>query len=395
MPRSFRPGALLLSGLLALPAPGCNPSGDATAASGTGPQAREAKSGHHPMDAGGLVVVDPADPAHPFAIELGQLGPQDRVTRNLRLVNREGRALTISSVQAGCSCTTAALRVLDSEGRVSAEGAGSGLSLVVPKGAQVDFHFEILAAQSPTKNSPKLVLVRFISDSKASPYQSMEIRFSVHEPITAAPATVWMRNVPQHGGGQGSTELTNVLLTGETIVGVAHCPAPLKATLDKTQRGAIDLWVLKVAIEPPVALGNQSYEIQLATTGPKGQGSGPPVLVPVQVDGVPDLAFWPDLLLLQNAKTGGLASAQTELSAHLPGQRLRITGYQLSGELAQSLQVVTQPLAPDESGRSARWQVTLTATGVLPKEPQAGVLTLEIDDPGNPRLEIRYFKHAG
>lgn len=347
-----------------------------------------------PPQVGGFEVLEPADPVHPFALELGRLEAGAKVQRRLRLLNREGRALTVRSLQAGCSCTGTVLRVLGGGGSVQAEGSGPGLNLSVPKGGEAELFLEISAALSPTKNSPKLVLVRLTSDSERAPYQTFEVRFLVHEPISASPATIWMQNVPQSFGGTGRTELSNLLNTGEIITGVAHCPEPLTASLRTDVRAGVTIWTLDVTMPAPIELGRHGFEVRLATSGPAGTGVGAPVVVPVEVQVVPDVAFRPDLMMLRRPDPGSAHEAASELAAHLPGQRFKLSAPALTGELAGKLEVLLDPFEPDEKGRASRWAVRLRALGPLGADPAVGMLRLATDDPALPVLEVRYFKNA-
>ncbi len=350
--------------------------------------------GHVQASAGGLEAIEPRDPAHPLTIDLGRLDSARKVDGELRMINREGRALQLHSVQAGCSCTSASLVVLDAAGKETVHGAGPGLDLRIPDGAEVRLRFQIDPAQSPTKNSPKLVLVRMISDSVSRPYQTAELRFHVHEPITAAPASIWMRQVAENGEARGSTELTNVLSSGEELDGVLQCPEPLEARLERSQLGVVTLWKLEVTVKPPVALGTRSYEILLSMRGADGAPQAGVVRVPVLVEGVPDVGFQPDLLLLKRPADGGLPAAQTELATHLAGHRLRVVGSRLEGELADALEFACTPLDADGEGRATRFQLRLRALRALDKQPAAGKLVVLLDDPNWRELELRYFKHA-
>jgi hypothetical protein len=354
-----------------------------------------------PETLGGLAVVDPEDPEHPWSIELGTVPDGETVERVVRLENRlraadgEPMPLTIRSILSGCSCTLPSISYAAADGtRVHGDPrAGNGV-ITLPPGAVAELVLHVDTRSAPVKNRPKLIVIRIVTDSPSDPYLSLEVRVLVDAPFGAAPPLINLGPVGVNAGGAGAVDVYAVHPEQEReIVRVLEAPPNVETELERKPLGP-GLWTLRARLLPPIPQGHQEYVIRLGTTGPGGIGEGRPFEVRLAAQGTPDVQILPERLLLAVPPGGGAERAEAEILSRIPGQRFAVVGARLEGGASDRLRVELVPASPDQDGRSGRWLVRLVASEPLVEPAVAGKLVLRLDDSQFPELQAAYLKLA-
>jgi hypothetical protein len=340
----------------------------------------------------GLEIVDAQFPERPGELDFGRLSLGERATRSVRLHNASSASIAIRDVQAGCTCTQPVVSYVDPASGERVRGvAEQGRPLLsVPAGVTAELELTVDSSLATARNQSKLVVVRVTTDSEVTPFVSFTVLLFVESPFRPAPAVIDMRQVPMHGGGNGELALATDGLEGQRITGVLECPPELEARIEPQRIGVVDLWVVKVHIPPPVALGFRERALKLGTTGPGGEGEGRPLVVLVRATGVPDAAIDPPLVMLQVPEAGGPPQAGALVISRLPGQLLRVIAARVEGIEEGRIEAHSTPRAPDGEGRAAVWELTLRAAGDLGSKPLSGVLVVETDDPQIPRVQASW-----
>jgi len=346
-----------------------------------------------PETLGGLAVVDPEDPEHPWSIELGTVPDGEVVERAVRLENRlratdgEPMPLTIRSI---LSISYAA-----ADGtRVQGDPRAANGVITLPPGALAELVLRVDTRSAPVKNRPKLIVIRIVTDSPSDPYLSLEVRVLVDAPFGAAPPLINLGPVGVNAGGAGAVDVYAVHPDQQReIVRVIEAPPNVQTELERKPVG-VGLWTLRARLLPPIPQGHQEYTIRLSTTGPDGIGEGRPFEVLLVAQGTPDVQILPERLLLAVPPGGGAERAEAEILSRIPGQRFAVVGARLEGGASERLRVELVPASPDQDGRSGRWLVRLVASEPLVEPAVAGKLVLRLDDSQFPELQAAYLKLA-
>jgi hypothetical protein len=348
-----------------------------------------------PSDPGGLVVVDPPNPAYPVDIGLGDLDYGETVEHVVKLRNLEDRPLTIKRVTPSCSCTVSTIATTAPDGtRTVGNPRREGDLLVLPPGSICELTASVNTRLSPSRNTAKRVLVRIESDSETNPFLTLEIHFTVVFPFQITPAIIDLGHVAMHGGGSGSTDIVPIGDTGDRVLGVLDCPPELDCDLVPVNRLGEDIWSLHVRWLPPLAPGHAKRLVKLQTSGPDGRGEGRPLEIQVRVTGVPDVSASPTRLVFPPAGDARPNLALVEVATKLPGQKLKVRATEILGSAAAALKVLCEPIAPDQHGRAGRLEVQLYLEPTEAPEAFSGVVRLEFEGDELEPLEIQYLRLA-
>lgn len=379
--------ALLLCTSLVLPLAGCGPAAEDS--DSTGDTRVSALAGGE----GGLAIVDPQHPAHPNWVDLGAIPFGDTVRYEVPLANLEAGPQVIQSIQSGCSCTVPSIYYEAPDGTVVRGNLHDrGNVLTVPAGGVAKLLLEVDSTQSPTRNKPKLVVVRIVTDSPTVPFTSLDVRMRIDAPFVAVPAAVDLGRVAINGGGRGSTR---ILPEGEDqprITGVLGASEGVIASVaEDIQVGRLG-WRLDVELPAPLRPGYRELEVQLSTTVAGEEAR--PFVVPVRVNAVQDFEVRPSRLLLQPPSPGAADLAEVALVAYMPGLRFHVSEVSLHGERTDDLEITALADRPDITGRSQRWVLRLEAQGDLGPEACSGTVTVVTDSPEIGTLEVPYIRLA-
>jgi hypothetical protein len=337
---------------------------------------------------GGLEIVDAPNPDLPWDYDLGVVPYGETAECTVKLRNVEARPLAIRELEAACTCTTATLSFVDASGaRIEADrtAASGEPMLVLPPGAVAELRLVSDTRLVPVQNQAKRVRIVLTTDSATNPFLAIEVHLIVELSFMATPGTLKLGDVAESEGARGSVKVVSLGVDGRTLTGIARTSPGLVATLSRDDGVVPDQWTLSVDVAAPVPRGALDRFVELATTGPRGEGVGKPVRVPIVGNGVPDLEVRPTKLIF--AGLGAETSAEVELIGHLAGQRLRVLGLRPDARGEGLLSVTAEPARADDSGRSPRWRIRARLLAEAPAD-LAGVLTVETDELGS--LEIPY-----
>jgi len=343
-------------------------------------------------DGAGLEIVDAQHADHPDEVDFGRLALGEIAARTVKLRNASTAAITIRDVQAGCTCTSSSISYVDpaSGARVRGDPERKGQLLSLPAGAMAELELTIDTALSVARNQYKLVIVRMTADSPSTPFLTFNVHVFVTSPFRPAPAVIDLRNVAQHGGAVGEIGLAPDGTEGQLITRVLECPPEIEAEVAPQRLGGVDLWIVRARIPPPVPLGFREHVLKLATTGPGGQGEGPPLEVKVRATGVADAAIDPPLVVLQREDPSAPPKASARLVSRLAGQDLRVVAARAEGVEPGRIDVRFAPLSPNAEGRAPAWELALTAQADLGPVPLSGLLVVETDDEQVPRVQASW-----
>lgn len=348
----------------------------------------------HESDFGAFQFLDVQHAAHPNWLDMGDIPLGEVREATVRFKNVEGRPIRIEQVQAGCSCTGPKLSaVLPSGERIVGDMRSRELILTVPPEAVVELELRVDSAQAPVKNKDKIVLVRLTTDSPTTPYLTIEARMRIHAPLQPIPPDIHIERVGVNAGGEGHTDVTPMLPSGELVLDVLEAPQGVSVRIEPRELAGVPIWRLSARVEAPTRLGYQEHWIKLRTSGPGGEGEGRPLSVKLRWTGAPDVEIAPARLLFLRSGPEGQERALGELVTHMPGHRLKVVAHSLAGPDAAKVSASIAPLAPDETGRAARWSIALDPLAPL-SGALNGVLVLELDDPQYPRLEVPFVRRG-
>lgn len=350
----------------------------------------------HGQDDSGFVFLDPQHPSHPNWVDFGDLELGETRVAVVKLRNVEKVPIVVENLQSGCSCTIPEVFYVDAAGtRVTGNARSNQRVIEVPPQAVLEVHLKVDSKLSPAVNKDKLVIVRMTTDSDVDPYVSIEARMKVVSAFQAAPAEIDVRRIGTNAGGVAGTEIAPIGHSGRRLVDVLEAPAGVTATLSPSSRQGIDTWDLYVKVEAPVPPGSREQVVRLRTTGPGGEGEGAPFDIKVRWTATDDVEVVPNRLVFLRDSGTGIESAQSELFARMPGQKLRITGHRIQGENTQFTTISYEAQTPDDQGRSARWLIRVDPTAELGDRAIQGLLVLETDDSQFPTIEVPLVRRGG
>lgn len=382
---------LLLSVLFCALAPGCEQHDAAAPEHAHGAAAKSADGAEeHPgvLEHDAFEFLEPQHPGHPNWVDMGDIPLGEVREATVRMRNVEGVPIRIEQVTAGCSCTRPQVTVvLPSGERVPGDSNARDVVALAPPDSIIEVTLRVDSTQAPVKNKDKIVLVRMTTDSKTSPYVTLEARMKIHAPLQPVPPEIDLERLGINAGKEGRTDITPVVPTGEKVLGVLETPEGLTARIEPIEISGIPVWRLHVRVEAPVRPGYQEQYIKLSTSGPSGFGEGRPLSVKVRWFAAEDVEVAPPRLLFVRQPQSTVERAVGELITHMPGHKLKVTSHRVEGVDASSLNISIEPREPDADGRAKAWSISLERTaganGAL-----SGSLVLELDDVQHPRLEV-------
>lgn len=332
--------------------------------------------------------LEPQHAGHPNWVDMGDIPLGEVREATVRIKNVEGVPIRIEQVTAGCSCTRPQITVvLPSGERVPGDPNARDFVALAPPDSVLEVTLRVDSTQAPVKNKDKIVLVRMTTDSKTSPYVTLEARMKIHAPLQPVPPDIDLERLGVNAGKEGRTDIMPVVPSGEKVLGVLETPEGLTARIEPIEISGVPVWRLHVRVDPPVRPGYQEQYVKLSTSGPSGFGEGRPLSVKVRWFAAEDVEVAPPRLLFVRQPQSAVERAVGELITHMPGHRLKVVSHRVEGVDASTLNIAIEPRDPDADGRAKTWSISLERAagsgGAL-----SGSLVLELDDAQHPRLEV-------
>ncbi|MCE9594949.1 MAG: DUF1573 domain-containing protein [Planctomycetes bacterium] len=335
-----------------------------------------------PSATGGLEIVDAPNAEMPWDYDLGIVPYGETAECTARLRNGEGRELRILELQAACSCTTATVSYVDASGaRIEGDrNAPTGEPmLVLPPGAVAELRMVSDTRSVPIQNQTKRVRIVLTTDSATNPFLAIEVHLIVELAFMATPGTLKLGDVTASEGARGALKILSLGVDGRRLTGIERASPGVVAAVSHDDGVVPDQWNLSVDVGAPIELGMFERFVEIATTGPRGEGVGKPMRVPIVGNGVPDLEVRPTKLIFAGLKAE--TTAEVELLGHLAGQRLRVLGLRPDARGEGLVFATAEPEFADDSGRSPRWRIRARLAAEAPAD-LAGILTVETDELG-------------
>ena len=338
----------------------------------------------------GLAILD-ANEQRPNFWDFGDVTYGAQLKHVFRLENRENKAVTVQDLASSCGCTVPSLSYKGADGKtVSGSIAGGGPVIVLPPKSVAELQVEIDTSHVEQMNTDKLAQVQLRCNAEHSPYLRFELHLKVERIFRSVPAQADLGEVPQSYGKDLRCDLsTELSQCAARVLGIDHVEGPFTATVDATQTGGQDFWILVVSAAPGSTLGPESGSVVLKTTKMDGTGEGPPFRVPIRAQIVPDVLLRPATLYFATQR-----SLEAVLDVLGPGHKLRIVNSELSGEGSSMLEETHVALSPDAEGRASQWKIVLSAKSELPRAGTKGMLVLHFDDPKFPELAVPWSAAA-
>jgi len=387
----------LVSTLVLLLVPACDPPAPARGTNGNAPLSQEqAAAALAPTgDPGrvGLVVLNPSGPRATFRdFDRVQYGSQPQHV--YRLKNDEARAVTIQTLQPACGCLKVRLRMQDEQGTVVEGSRGrEGPVMVIPPGREFELVCTIDTTLIERMNLDKLAQVRMVSDSARAPYLTFELHLIVERVFRAVPAVADIGFVPRT---LGKSKRVDIVLEpqgpGGRILGVQSVEGPFTATLDATEIEGTRFWIADLRAQPDQPLGLVRGKLVLATEDLTGRAST--FEVPIHATIAEDVMALPAAFAFGNFGVGTARTATIELTALAEDEVLASVVTRLVGDHADKLEIERTPQRPGADGRARVWRMTLKAPSNLPFGTFTGQVEFTLDHPRVPKVVVPYHGNA-
>jgi len=328
--------------------------------------------------------------------DFGRVPDGDTVTRVFQMRNEDPRDVAIKSVVPSCGCTVASLRAVRADGTVvpgeSIRSKAETLLTIGP-GELFELEVRITTRDMVSKNMDKLLNVRVSTDSPGSYFLTFEMHILVEQPFSVVPAALALGSIPENGGGAGKVDIVPTAHLHHVVKELLPPPPGVQAELVQEARSGYLVWVLSVALEPPLARGPYNEVLRLTTDDESGN-PGRDLEIPLTAMVIGDFDTNPERIVFAATRDGQHRSS-TEFRALLAGHRPRIVAAEVDQAHRGWLSASFEPVSPDDEGSSPRWLLTLETRPPLPDQDMlAGTLHLTLDDPQHPTWEVEYVVHV-
>jgi hypothetical protein len=345
----------------------------------------------------GLVIKNPVG-NRPTFFDFGELQFGQHVEHVFQVENTEPDPVTIHDMLPSCGCTIARIAYTDSSGNEVAGSIAPGAKVItLPPGAIARLSMTVDTTHVETMNIDKLAQVRLRSDSKVTPYLTLEMHLVVRRTFRSAPDRIDLGESPRSLAKSGRADITPDLGTSRArIVAVEKIDGPFEASVDTTTVNDVEVAILSVTPRADLPIGPVHGSVTLSTTRDDGTGAGLPFKVPVSAQITADVVVHPALFALHAAPhTDGAArdeslTAEIELVALVPGERVNVRSTKATGSGAELVRVETTPENPDQHGRASVWKILLRAPEHSDPAHFGGSVTIELDHPRVPRIDVPY-----
>jgi hypothetical protein len=334
----------------------------------------------------------------PTFFDFGDLQYGQHVEHVFQIENTEPEPVTIHDMLPSCGCTIARIAYTDRAGNDVAGSIAPGANVItLPPGSIARLSMTVDTTHVETMNIDKLAQVRLRSDSKTTPYLTLEMHLVVRRTFRAVPDRIDIGESPQSLGKSGRTDITPALRTSNAkIRAIEKIDGPFEATIDATTVESDEVWILVATPRAGLPIGPANGRITLSTTSDDGTGQGLPFSVPVSAQITSDVVLHPALFALRTPPAASDSAralgsiAEVELVDLVPGERVIVRSATASGAGAELVHVEATPKDPDDRGRATSWTIRAHGPAGLDPEHVAGSITIELDHPRVPRLVAPY-----
>ena len=334
------------------------------------------------QDARGLVVINPATPERPLYFDFDVV-PEGEVREHTYILqNTDPVPIVVHKLQSSCGCTVPRVVAIapdgtETTGRLFDDGTGDVVT--VPVGGKLEVTVTTDTKHVRVKNQHKLNTVRLTCSSENVPYLSFEQHLWVTLAFNATPLKIDLELVPEGGGKSGSTELFPAQDGSLARVTGVHSASPgLTVSYHEEPRPRGNVTIVTAELEPGMPRGPWLGEVRLNCLREDGETPGPPFLVPVSGHITTDVVCSPGSLIFSNFDAERGASLEAVVQALVLGERVKITGHRLVGDL-EGVEVSYVPAAAGADGRSVRWNLKLTVGPEAAGRTLRGTLELDTD----------------
>ncbi len=340
----------------------------------------------------GLVIVDAANSERPNFHDFGEVPHGQHVEHTWVLLNTDPVPVTIRDLLSGCSCTVPSIHYVDVEGSlVEGNVRARGEVLTVPPGAKVYINMSVDSTEVGVMNRDKLSMVRLRCDSVNTAFMNFEMHLVVRQLFQATPKTVSIGQVAQSVGGSGFSEIVAAVKEGSPrIVDIESSDPQVQVNLTESVRYGVTLWTLTAKVPPDLPLGPYRSKVLMRTTDSQGEGNSGRFQVELSAQIVDDVLCDPPTAALGSFSRDKGRTIETRVRTLVPGHRINLTGYELTGTGSEELQFSLAPITPDEAGRAKEWIATLTVPAGASLDFYSGLILLKLDDPQYPTLRVPY-----
>ena len=325
----------------------------------------------------------------PWYHDFGEVPFGEIREHTFRLTNVSPDPVTLLDVQGMCSCSSVKrvlARLPDGRVREGSPRAENGM-LLVPPGAVAELTLRIDTGKAKP-NQPKLEVMRLRTDSDLDPFITFELAVRPRQLFQATPTTLDLGDIPTSHGASGEV----VLVTGERgtparVLRVEEAGERVHALLEEQESLGETVWTLGLTLPEQQPLGVLRDRVLLATTDEYGEGDTGRFEVQVWGRVVEDLIVRPRQISLGAAASAESFQTQAELVALVPGERVLLREFEVTGTSKDWIRVEPTPVSPDPRGRTQLWELAIER---IPGHPQGRVdatLRLHTDDPDLPQVE--------
>jgi hypothetical protein len=344
-----------------------------------------------PAGAGkGLVILNPVGD-RPTYFDLGRVPRGAKAEHVFRIRNDDPRPVTVKDLLASCGCAVPRISYRAADGALVPGNPDNRETVItLPPGAVADLAVSIDTERVEVMNIDKLAQVRVRSDSKTTPYVTLELHLVVERLMRAVPAAIELGQTPQSAGKSGRTDVAvDVPGCRARVIGVESVEGPFTATVDEAEVAGVATWIVVANARPGIPLGPVAGKVVLSVTGADGTGVGRPFSVTVTAQIAPDVVLRPPVLLFGSFERGKPAKIEAQLVALVPGERVLVRSATVTGtpeSAAREIAAEVTPIDPGEDGRAQSWMVVLRSSEKLRDSTFSGELTLQIDHPRVPSI---------
>jgi hypothetical protein len=254
------------------------------------------------------------------------------------------------------------------------------------------------------RNADKLVAVRLVTDSPNAAFVQLEAHLISVSPFEFVPKSLDFGHVSaRRGDAQRAQLLRTATLPDGTLLdsrplseqflpsGEAFADEPLIAHLYPDPELSLSAWQVVLEIPAGVPQGNYAGKLRIPTRrgGESGAPAGPVLELPYSARVQGDMLVEPNQIVLRPDDRGRVEPRFVTVSA-LDRSAFRIERTEFLGEGRNLLKLATEPLSPDEEGRSRRWRIELAAPEGLGDVGFGGTLRLHLDGAAEEVLDVPY-----